>query len=60
VCLDFEILLPARVVLNSVREAENRRERKPTAAIKPCEMVGFDRCHDDHGHFVDITARDVT
>ena len=58
--LNFEGLLPACVVVDTAREADNRRARELTAGLKPGEIVIFDRGYNDHGHFADLTARDVT
>lgn len=57
--LNFESLLPGYVVVDTAREADNRRARELLAGLKAGEIAVFDRGYVDLAHFADLTAREV-
>ncbi len=57
--LNFENLLPSFAVIDTAREADNKRARDLTAGLKPGQVGIFDRGYVDLKHFAELSERKV-
>lgn len=57
--LNFENLLPSFAVIDTAREADNKRARDLTAGLKPGQIGIFDRGYVDLKHFAELSERKV-
>ena len=57
--LDLQSFLPSFVVIDTAREADNRRAREVCAGIKSGEIAIFDKAYVDFDHLGDLHQRGV-
>jgi len=57
--LDWHTLLPRLAIIDTARQSDGRRARELCAALRPGEIVIFDRAYLDYAHLYDLLKRGV-
>jgi hypothetical protein len=57
--LDLKSFLPSMVLIDTARPHDNKYARELCAAVRPGEVVLFDKAYVDFGHLFDMTQRGV-
>ena len=57
--LDLQTFLPRCAIVDTGAVADNRRARELCAAVKPGEIVIFDKAYLDFSHLADLSMREV-